>query len=115
VELLQQGAPSLVESQVDAKQRLESQLKASCEAFILRCTEMVVTPLLPLLPQHSALNLAPAAAPAAAAADAAPPTPEALSSALAAVEAGLRDHLRPAHALMRRYLPDASTQVRGYG
>jgi len=79
---------------------------------------MVVTPLLPLLPQHSALNLAPAAAPAAAAAaaaDAAPPTPEALSSALAAVEAGLRDHLRPAHALMRRYLPDASTQAILFG
>jgi len=33
VELLQQGAPSLVESQVDAKQRLESQLKARCEAL----------------------------------------------------------------------------------
>ena len=116
VELLQQGAPSLVESQVDAKQRLELKLKAACEAFILHCTELVVTPLLPFLPQHTALNLATAAtataaAAAAAAPPAAPPTPEALHAALDAVEAGLRDGLRPAHALMRRYLPEPSTQA----
>lgn len=65
VELLQQGAPSLVESQVDAKQRLELKLKAACVAFILHCTELVVTPLLPFLPQHTALNLATAATAAA--------------------------------------------------
>ena len=117
VELLQQGAPSLVESQVDAKQRLELKLKAACEAFILHCTELVVTPLLPFLPQHTALNLATAATTATAAAAAAaappeaPPTPEALHAALDAVEAGLRDGLRPAHALMRRYLPEPSTQA----
>ena len=40
-----------------------------------------------------------------------PPTPEALHAALDAVERGLRDGLRPAHALMRRYLPEPSTQA----
>ena len=38
VDLLQHGAPSMVHSHVDAKARLERQLKASCEEYITHCT-----------------------------------------------------------------------------
>lgn len=117
-ELLKQGAPSLVESHTNAKQRLEMHLKESCEDFILHCTNLAVLPLLPLLPHPAAPTLggATAATPRGGAAqphNAAPPRleAEALRAALDAVDSSLRDSLEPAHELTRRYLPEPATQA----
>ena len=115
VELLKQGAPSVIESHVDAKQRLEMHLKHACEAFILHCTELVVQPLLPLLPQPAVLKLGGsiAATPSSLAQPhvATPPKAKALRAALDAVDMALRDGLAPVQELTCRYLPEPTTQA----
>lgn len=53
VELFQHGAPSVIHSQVDAKQRLELQVKEACEEFIMYCTDLVARPVLSIMPQQA--------------------------------------------------------------
>ena len=116
VELLKHGAPSLIESHMDAKQHLEMHLKHACEAFILHCTDLAVQPLLPLLPQPAALKRGgnTAAKPSGGTAQlhvATPPKAEVLHAAFDAVGRAFVDDLARAHELTRRYLPEPTTQA----
>ena len=107
VELVKHGAPSVVESQVNSKDQLERELKASCERYIATCTSYVVAPLLGLLPPNRAAEPA--------ASTRSPPPLEVYDAALGAAEAAFEAQLRPAHARMCAYLPDATTQCILFG
>ena len=52
IRLLHDGIPNIVDSQVNIKKDLESQLKFACETFILQATNFGAQPLLDVLRKH---------------------------------------------------------------
>ncbi|KAL1520628.1 hypothetical protein AB1Y20_022202 [Prymnesium parvum] len=115
VELLQRGAPSVTRNQVDAKLKLDRQLKqesrsrggsVACEDFILFCTNLVVQPILSLVQRYSSSQPS--------GTDGTPRLAslkdEDVLDALSRAEKATEAELLPAHALMVQYLPDPSTQ-----
>jgi len=109
VELLQQGVPSVIESQLDAKVRLERELKRACEGLIVATSDLCAKPLLALLPpaEEHMRAATPSARPAL-------PSASAIAAAFDEAEAGM-DGVERAHALMHIYLPDPSTQAILFG
>ena len=113
VELLQQGTPSLVKSQRDAKVALDRELRAACEEFIRHCTDAVAKPITSLvhtLAPPAAADGAMQKSPGGPSASAMPNDP-AIEAAMAQAEQGLEAGLRPAYALMAAYLPEPSTRA----
>jgi hypothetical protein len=113
VELLQQGTPSLVKSQRDAKVALDRELRAACEEFIRHCTDAVAKPITSLvhtLAPPAAADGAMPKSPGGPSASAMPNDP-AIEAAMTQAEQGLEAGLRPAYALMAAYLPEPSTRA----
>ena len=77
LDLLQRGAPSLVESQEDAKVQIERQLRVSCDTFALHCTAVSIGQLTEVLAAQA-------------------PATAAICSALDATERAVRETLEPA-------------------
>ena len=105
LELLQSGAPLLVQSQHDAKAALDAQLRTACEAFIQHATNAAAKPLTDVLEMPNA-SFVPSAS--------AEEVPSKLdmkvvAAAVEKAEAGVHGELANAHQLMTAYLPEAQT------
>ena len=90
LDLLQRGAPSLVESQEDAKVQIERQLRVSCDTFVLHCTAVSIGQLTEVLAAQA-------------------PATAAICSALDATERAVRETLSPLRTRMAMYLPEPAT------
>mgnify|MGYP001186893806 CR=1 FL=1 len=112
-ELFQRGAPSLVESHLNAKAGLDSELKHACERFIVEVSEPVTAPLLAFLPESlQRAGAIPAATPSAR-----PPMPSAaaIEQGFVKAERAIAEVVQPAHRLLSLYLPEKSTQAILFG
>ena len=105
LELLQSGAPLLVQSQHDAKAALDAQLRTACEAFIQHATNAAAKPLTDVLEMPNASFVASASA------EEAPSKLDmkVVAAAVEKAEAGVHGELATAHQLMTAYLPEAQT------
>ena len=116
VELLQQGVPSIVRTERDAKAALDRDLRTTCEAFIGHCTTAAATPISGVL---AALSPPVAAQAEPAASEGGTPlkskphvsSDAAVGAAVAATEKAVEGELRTACSLMAAYLPEASTRA----
>ncbi|GAB4817343.1 hypothetical protein N2152v2_004389 [Parachlorella kessleri] len=112
VQLMSRGGPRVRESALDSKKDLERQLKATCEAFIMHVTKLVVEPMLSFITKVTAVKVAQQGA------DAAKPlreqafaSPERLAAVVAGVRQALAEALPAAVGSMRLYLPHPATRA----
>lgn len=112
LQLVQKGAPRLLENQLDAKKEVERQVKLSCESFIMYATKLAVEPLLTFITKVTAVRItAEGTEMVKPLREQAFASTERLQEVITAVSTALKTTVPDTIKKMKIYLPDPSTQV----
>lgn len=108
--LASQGAPRVVQNQMDSKKELETVLKQSCEAFIMTVTKLMIEPVLSFLAKSTAARALAAGAAAKPLKEHAFAAPPRVAEMLTGVKKAMFEEFPLVVKKTREFLPQATTR-----